>query len=328
MGRRVLRRHRARRLPRGAPEAACGSSPSSLCSVVRSRCCPAVDADLALLVVVERGRARARFPPLRARGAGDRRPRRRPPRGVAGRARAAGARARPRVRRGDADAARGRDGARGARRNEWWWAAAAGYLAGLARPVGVFLAVFVAVEVATTIRRARQGTRGPGRRGARPGRGPVHLPVVGREPHRRGLFYALRIQENPQLRGKSTNPITNLGHATSELFSGDRFGSGLHALDRVAARRPARRARAATGRGRTPRTRPSTLAFALSACNLDSLERYALLDVPVPPRGRERACARSGNGSYGSAAAPGWSRLSVLVFTGVVRPVSASREAA
>ncbi|MCU1426571.1 MAG: hypothetical protein JWL83_571, partial [Actinomycetia bacterium] len=113
------------------------------------------------------------------------------------------------------------------RSQRWGWAILFGYLAGLARPVGVLLVAFalVAVWIAKAPRaRVLQVAA-------------VCSPVAGLFSYllwvrnRTGdLFYAFHAQENPHLRGTAVNPIANIDHATRELFSGDRFGSGLHAI--------------------------------------------------------------------------------------------------
>jgi hypothetical protein len=205
------------------------------------------------------------------------------------------------------------------RRKQWWAAAGAGYLAGLSRPVGVFLAVFVLVEVATALRAAR-GRERVAQIAAlvAPPAGLFTYLLWVADRTDRGFFYALRIQENPRLRGETVNPITNLGHATSELFSGDRFGSGLHAVTAlvlvvllvVLVRKwPwSYTAYAAV-----------TLAFALSASNLDSLERYAFSTFPfvlaaataVRTSWERVAWVLCGAGIVGAC---------VLAFTGVMVP--------
>lgn len=205
------------------------------------------------------------------------------------------------------------------RRRQWWWAAAAGYLAGLSRPVGVFFTVFVLVEVATTIRAAKGKDRVAqvAALGA-PAAGLFTYLLWVANRTDQGLFYALRLQENPQLRGKSVNPITNLGHATSELFSGDRFGSGLHAITAVVLvvllvvliRKWPWSYTAYAG---------VTLLFALSASNLDSLERYAFSTFPFVV-----AAATAVRTSWERVAwvlcGAGMVAFAVLMFTGVSVP--------
>jgi hypothetical protein len=93
------------------------------------------------------------------------------------------------------------------------------------------------------------------------------------------VTYALRVQENAQRRGKFVDPFTNIGHATRELFSGDRFGSGLHAVTAlllvvllvVLIR---------TWSWPYVAYAFVSLVLALTASNLDSLERYSFSTFP------------------------------------------------
>jgi hypothetical protein len=205
------------------------------------------------------------------------------------------------------------------RTKRWWWATVFGYFAGLTRPVGAFLVVFALVEVAmqwkTIAGRARAAAV------AAVVAAPVGLATyllwVRARTHD-GLFYALRIHENPHLRGKSVNPFTNLADTTRELFSGDRFGSGLHAVTAavlivllvVLVRRFPWSYTAYAF---------ATLVLALTASNLDSLERYAFSTFPfllaaasvIRPRWEPYVWVGCGAGLVA---------LSVLAFTGAYVP--------
>lgn len=166
------------------------------------------------------------------------------------------------------------------RTRRWAAAAAAGYLAGLARPLGVLLSVPAAVEAV----KAWPGA-GPGAR-ARSGAA-VLAPVAGLFTYlawvggRTGdLLDPLRIQESPDLRGGFSDPASTLWRAARALVGGDEVGTGLHlpwallfivVLVVVARRLPASyTAFAAAG-----------LLVALSGHNIDSLERYALTAFPI-----------------------------------------------
>ncbi len=166
------------------------------------------------------------------------------------------------------------------RKQRYAVAAVCGYFAGLTRPVGALLAVFVVVEVVTTWRARRRSS--PALQLAA-----VLAPVAGlftylvwvQQRVHEGLFYAFDIQERPDLRGETVNPVTNLVDATRELFSGDRWGTGLHAFTAlvlivllvVLVRRwPWSYTAYAL----------ATLVVALSATNLNSFERYALSTFP------------------------------------------------
>ncbi|MEI8002042.1 MAG: hypothetical protein WCI50_11900 [Actinomycetes bacterium] len=159
-------------------------------------------------------------------------------------------------------------------------AGALGFLAALTRPLGVLLVVPALVEVWRT----RHDVDAPGwvRRAAAvvgPGLG---LAVYGAwVQHTRGdAWLPFSVQQRPSLRGRFVDPVTRLVRAAEDLVHGDRFGSGLHlvwalvflALLVVVARRlPASYTWFSA----------ATLLVALSADNLDSLERYALGAFPL-----------------------------------------------
>lgn len=168
----------------------------------------------------------------------------------------------------------------GWRTRRWEGAAVAGYLAGLARPLGVLLAVPAAVEAArawptsTTRDRARALLAA-----AAPVAGLfTYLAWVGRRTG--DLLDPLHIQEDPSLRGGFSDPFSTLWRTGRALTGGDALGTGLHlpwallfvVLVVVVARRlPASYgAYAAVG-----------LVVALSGHNVDSLERYALTAFPI-----------------------------------------------
>lgn len=166
------------------------------------------------------------------------------------------------------------------RRRRWGWAVALGLLAGLCRPLGVLLVLPAAIEAVRDLRRAR-----PGERVARAAA--VVAPGVG------GLVYLgwswiahgdplrpLRLQQEYDRRGGFENPVTRLGEAAQQLVGGADLGSGLHfpwaigflVLLVVCFRRwPASYGAYAA----------AVLLVALSAGNLDSLERYGLSAFPL-----------------------------------------------
>lgn len=114
------------------------------------------------------------------------------------------------------------------RRGRWWAAAAAGALAGLARPSGVLLAVPAAVEAARGLRGA------PGReRLARAGAvlGPVaglaaYLVWVGARVG--DPFLPLTLQQTSSFRGAAANPVSVLWEAGGDLLAGLWRGNALH----------------------------------------------------------------------------------------------------
>jgi len=166
------------------------------------------------------------------------------------------------------------------RRQRWEWAAAAGFLAGLARPVGVLLAIPAAIEAARGLRAAGVGERL--RRAL-----PVVAPVAGV-----GAFLAwvwirfddpllpLRVQNRAYLRGGWSNPLAIVAETVGDLAGGEFGRNALHlpwivvftALVVVSFRRwPASYATFAA----------ASLVLAVSARNLGSFERYGFGAFPV-----------------------------------------------
>jgi hypothetical protein len=167
----------------------------------------------------------------------------------------------------------------GIRSNRFWWAAVAGFLAGLSRPVGALLIVPIAVEgvrgwrdAPTESRVARVVALVSPIVGAL-----AYLAWVGAEF---GAFWKpISLQNRATLRGGFQDPVTRTVDAIGDLFGGDRFGSGLHIvwaalfvflLVVLVRRFPASYSLYGA----------STLLVGLSAQNLDSLERYCWSTFP------------------------------------------------
>lgn len=166
------------------------------------------------------------------------------------------------------------------RRQRWGWAIVMGLLAGLSRPLGVLLVVPAVIECCRELRRARPGERmlraaaaiSPG------GGGLVYLGwswLAHGDPLR-----PLRLQQEYDRRGGFENPVTRLAEAARQLLDGADLGSGLHfpwaigflVLLVVCFRKlPASYGAFAA----------AVLLVALSASNLDSLERYGLSAFPL-----------------------------------------------
>jgi hypothetical protein len=167
----------------------------------------------------------------------------------------------------------------GIRSNRFWWAALAGFLAGLCRPVGVLLVVPIAVEAVRTWRGASTESR-VSRVVAvvSPVAGAVaYLAWVGAEF---GDFWKpISLQNQATLRGGFQDPVTRTVDAVGDLFGGDRFGSGLHvvwgALFVVLLVVLVRRFPASYSLYGA-----ATLLLGLSAQNLDSFERYCWSTFP------------------------------------------------
>jgi hypothetical protein len=167
----------------------------------------------------------------------------------------------------------------GLRSRRFGWAAGAGFLAGLCRPVGVLLVIPAAVEAVR-----EWGSASARERVERVSA--VIAPVVGAVVYLAwvgvefGDFWKpISLQNKATLRGGFQDPVTRTIDAVGDLFGGDRFGSGLHivwavvfaALLVVLIRRlPASYSLYAA----------ATLLLGLSAQNLDSFERYCMSAFP------------------------------------------------
>lgn len=164
------------------------------------------------------------------------------------------------------------------RTGRFGWAAVAGLLAGACRPVGLLLVVPALVEVTRDLRRGRHRTAPAWlSRGAA-----VVAPLAGG-----GAFLAwqatithdfllpLREQVSGQHRGGLTDPFVTLARDAGDLARGTHLGTALHAPWVVVLV-----ALAVLLLFRWPASYGAyavvTLAVALTAHNLDSLERYGL----------------------------------------------------
>lgn len=166
------------------------------------------------------------------------------------------------------------------RSQRWWWAAAAGYLAGLTRPLGALLFLAALGQAALSLRRSRPAGQLAGAAVA------VAAPVAGCVTYlawvgsQFGDFWLpVRIQESGNLRGRFTDPVVTFFHDFKQLFHGH-VGTGLHApwlvvfvvLLVVAFRRwPLPYGLYTLG----------VLGLAVSSANFDSLERYGLSAFPI-----------------------------------------------
>jgi len=167
----------------------------------------------------------------------------------------------------------------GLRTERWWLAAAAGFAAGLCRPVGIILVLPALVEALRAARRRRGPRVAPAIATIAPVAGLASYLLWARD--RTGdLWLVLRLQNDRRLRGGTVSPLTSVGHAFHELTSGDRVGYGLHAVTAVVviallfvvARRLPLSYTVYTA---------AALLVALCARNLDSVERYSLSTFPL-----------------------------------------------
>lgn len=165
-----------------------------------------------------------------------------------------------------------------ARRGRWWLAAICGLVAGGARPVGVAVAAAMLVEAVRAWRAAAP----------RDWFAPVVAvvaPVVGAGAYlmwvaRTFGSWSLPFRVQEDLRGEALNPVLRVLQGLGDVFGAERFGDGLHIPFAIAfvvllvitfRRWPASYGAYAT----------LVLVAALSATNLNSIERYALNAFPI-----------------------------------------------
>jgi hypothetical protein len=166
------------------------------------------------------------------------------------------------------------------RRGAWWCAVAFGLLAALSRPIGVLLAIPVAIEGLRGWRDASGGNR--------VGRVVATLaPVAGLVAFLTwvavqfgGFFTPVRLQRHSVPRSVSNDPLVNFAHDVRGAVSGAHLGSGLHlpwivlavVLCVVAVRTlPAPYSAFAI----------AVVAAGLASTNFESFERYALSAFPL-----------------------------------------------
>ena len=162
------------------------------------------------------------------------------------------------------------------RREQWTWAAVAGFLAALTRPTGVFLALAAAVEGFRGVRQRKVGELGPR---ALAVAGPIAGAVsflwwVGR------VFgdWQLPIRVQDSLRGGNENPIIRIGEAAADLVHLE--VDGLHFPFAIAFI-----VLAVIAWRRLPLSygvfAVAIVATSLAARNLNSIERYGLNAFPL-----------------------------------------------
>ena len=211
----------------------------------------------------------------------------------------------------------------GARTGRWWWAAAAGLVAGVVRPVGVVLLVPMVIEVVLDRRRLAGASSG--------GRWPAWIaaivaPVVGTATfltwvrHQFGdAWLPFRVQEQQGHRGGITVPVTSMVHDLQAAFHGHHLGSALHipwvgvavVLVVVAFRRlPVSYGAFAL----------AALVVSLSSSNLDSFERYALGAFPLVVAASTLTSRRGVEVAVLAVAAAGMAAYAFLAFVGALVP--------
>lgn len=186
------------------------------------------------------------------------------------------------------------------RSQKWWWAALAGVLAGLTRPFGLFLVLPALVEV-WRHRGALHGKRLVGAGAALVG------PLLGTGAYLLFTGTALDSWAGPfrsqsDFRGDLVDPVTRMARGVSDVFGDEALGDGLHLPFAVLA---------LVLLALTFRYWPVSYGLfaaaivigAVSADNLNSLERYMLNAFPIVL-------------TLAVVAKQDWSERSVLVLSG------------
>jgi hypothetical protein len=208
----------------------------------------------------------------------------------------------------------------GARTGRWWWAAAAGLVAGAVRPIGLLVVVPVAVEVWRT----RSGVRSPG--AALPRLAALLAPLAGAGAYLAWVgatfgdaWLPFRVQDQPGHRGALTLPFDAMAHNLVAVTHGHHLGNALHVpwvilcgvLLVVAFRRlPASYAAFAA----------AVLAVSVVSSNLDSFERYALSAFPLVIAASTATSRRGVERGVLAVAAVGLVGYAYLAFVGVSVP--------
>jgi hypothetical protein len=202
------------------------------------------------------------------------------------------------------------------RRQRWWLATIAGVIAGLTRPVGVLLVVPALVEVWMQQPRRNYPARAAAVVGSLVGTGAY---LVWAQDRSGDLMYPLRTQQASARRGAWVDPFRAIWDAIRDASGGDHLSAGIHvftvvvliALIIVLWRRwPVSFAAYAT----------VAAVVALSARNLDSLERYSLSTVPLIAAAAELVGGGTRERVALVALGATLVAFSVLAFSGVLVP--------
>lgn len=207
----------------------------------------------------------------------------------------------------------------GDRRRRWWLAAIAGFLAGLARPVGVLLAVPAFIE-AIQHRRALTGRDITARVAA------VVAPFVGlltylswASDRTDSFLYPLRVQQDAERRGAWRFPITNIVDTARDFVHGDELSAGVHVVSAGIAL-----VLLAVMIRRLPASYScygaAALLLGLTASNLDSFERYMLATVPFVLAAADLVDREAWERPVLVVLGGGLFAASILAFTGVLVP--------
>ena len=206
------------------------------------------------------------------------------------------------------------------RSDRWWWAGAAGLVAGLVRPVGILLVVPIAIELWRTQRSRSSATRWLGPVAA------LAAPVIGTAGYLWWVgsqfgdpWLPFRVQEQNGHRGAITVPLPAMWHDLTAMAHGHHVGSALHVpwvllclvLLVVAFRRLPISYAAFTA---------VVLAVSMTSSNLDSFERYALGAFPLVIAASTLTGRRGVEWAVLIVSAVGMLSYACLAFLGVVVP--------
>ncbi|HET9091773.1 MAG TPA: mannosyltransferase family protein [Acidimicrobiales bacterium] len=207
------------------------------------------------------------------------------------------------------------------RTGRWWWSLLPAFLAGLTRPVGVLLAVPALVEGLSWWRAGRRRLPETVLRAAgvlaAPAGAAAYLAWAAAAF---GSFTApLSEQLSPKHRGGVADPLVTLARDASDFVRGRHFGTALHAPFVVIFVALALylffRLPAAYGWYAV-----ATLAVAVTAPNLDSLERYGLACFPLAVSAALLCANRSVERTVLAGLAAVLTGLATLAFLGLYVP--------
>jgi hypothetical protein len=165
-----------------------------------------------------------------------------------------------------------------ARRHLWWWAVLAGAVAAASRPLGVLLALPIAIELARAWSSSTTRERIAGGLAVAAPLATLGAYLAWVRTEYGDALLPFRVQD--ELRGTTINPIARAWDGLGQLFGPERFGDGLHVpfafLFVVLLVLTFRVWPASYGV-----FAGAVLLAALSADNLNSLERYGLNAFPI-----------------------------------------------
>jgi hypothetical protein len=208
----------------------------------------------------------------------------------------------------------------GARTGRWWWAALAGLVGGLVRPVGILLVVPVVVELWRQRHDGTDAAGGAARVAA------VLAPLVGTGSYLAWVdsqfgdpWLPFRVQQQLGHRGAVRSPFPAMWHNLLSVVHGHHLGSASHVpwvvvslvLLVLAFRRlPSSYAFSAA----------AVLAVSVTSSNLDSFERYALGAFPLVVAASTLTGRRGVEVAVLGVSALGMVGYAMLAFLGMVVP--------